>query len=542
MFRILFIGLSLATAYLPSAFAQNAPDIRSDAATPLVDPYGRNTPEGLVSGFVLALAADDYLRASRFLDIEGAGLNAERAAERVVEFQTLLDSSGVLVPARNLSRSPRGDLNDGLPLEVDQIGSFRVNGESVPILAHVRSDPDFGTVWQITPETLAAIPDLLADDAPSTLFSFLPDTIATFEFAGAPVVDWLALLFLAAASYAIVSLVTWFVLKMWKLISRRINAGAKHEILEAIALPLSVYLSIVLFFSVAERLGVAIVARQSLLRFAEVFGWISFAWLLWRLIHAIADINVRRMVSTGHRRGASAVIMGRRIAKISLVVLAAIAVLDTVGFDVTTGLAALGIGGLAIALGAQKSVENFVGSLAVIADQPVRTGDFCRVGEVTGTVENIGMRSTRIRTQARTIITIPNADFSTRQIENYERRDRFWFHHVLNLRYETTPDQLRAITAQIGAVLQDHPKVDEEPLRVRFLKLGQFSLDIDVHAYVAASDFSEFLEIQEGLLLTLMDVVADGGSAFAFPSSTLYIEPDTGLPRPMTALSEETPC
>ena len=152
----------------------------------------------------------------------------------------------------------------------------------------------------------------------------------------------------------------------------------------------------------------------------------------------------------------SVVVLLRRTAKIVLFLLATVAVLDTLGVDVTTGIAALGIGGIALALGAQKAVENLIGSLNVIADRPVQVGDFCRAGDIVGTVEDIGMRSTRIRTNERTLVTIPNGDFSSREIENFAKRDRFLFNPTIGVEYGISAGQLRRAVEIIEQILRDH--------------------------------------------------------------------------------------
>lgn len=150
----------------------------------------------------------------------------------------------------------------------------------------------------------------------------------------------------------------------------------------------------------------------------------------------------------------------RRGAKAALAAIALMAILETLRFDITAGLAALGIGGLALALGAQKTVENLVGSLTLIADRPVRIGDYCSFGDSSGTVEDIGMRSTRIRTLDRSIITVPNGQFSSLQLTNYAFRDKFLFSPVLKLRYETSADQIRYLLVELRALLYGHPLVD----------------------------------------------------------------------------------
>ena len=213
----------------------------------------------------------------------------------------------------------------------------------------------------------------------------------------------------------------------------------------------------------------------------------------------------------------------RRSAKVLLLIIAALAIFDTFGFDMTTGVAALGLGGLALALGAQKTVENLVGSVTVVADRPVQVGDFCRVGSVVGTVEDVGMRSTRIRTLDRTLVTIPNGDFASREIENYSKRDRFLFNPTFGLEYGLSAAKLREAIEIIERVLRNHELVDDEDARARFADFGASSLDIEVWSYITVSDYAESRLIRQELLLEILDGLESAGMAMAFPTRMVHL-------------------
>jgi MscS family membrane protein len=231
--------------------------------------------------------------------------------------------------------------------------------------------------------------------------------------------------------------------------------------------------------------------------------------------------------------------LGRKTLKAVIGGLALLAALDSFGFDVTALIAGLGVGGLAFALAAQKTLENLFGGATLLADRPVRVGDFCRFGDQLGVVEEIGMRSTRIRTLSRTLIAVPNAEFSSLQLENFAARDKILFKPRLGLRYETTPDQLRYVLVEVRRMLYAHPKIDDDPARVRFVNFGDFSLDLDIWAYVLATDFNEYLEIAEDLNLRIMDIVSESGTGFAFPSSTTYLAQDDSPDEARTRAAEQ---
>jgi len=229
--------------------------------------------------------------------------------------------------------------------------------------------------------------------------------------------------------------------------------------------------------------------------------------------------------------------LGVKAAKIVVAILALIAVLQNVGINVTGVLAGLGIGGLAVALAAQKTVENLFGGITLILDQPVRVGDFCRFGQKLGTVEEIGLRSTRIRTLERTLVSVPNGQFVSFELENFTARDRCWLQTILGLRYETTPDQLRYVLVELRTMLYAHPMVAANP-RIRLVKLGESSLDLEIFAYVPTANYDEFLAVREDIYLRIMDIVAQSGTSLAFPSQTTYTASDSGIDEAKRAAAE----
>jgi MscS family membrane protein len=191
---------------------------------------------------------------------------------------------------------------------------------------------------------------------------------------------------------------------------------------------------------------------------------------------------------------------------------------------VATVLAGLGIGGIAIAFGAQKTIENLFGSISLAADQPFRVGDFVKIEDaVTGNVERIGMRSTQVRTLDRTLVSIPNGKLAEMRIESFGPRDRIRLACTLGLVYGTRPEQLERILAGLERVLREHPKIWPDTVVVRFEKLGASSLDINVMAWFATSDFNEFQVCREQALLGFMRVVEAEGSSFAFPTRTVHV-------------------
>jgi MscS family membrane protein len=162
-------------------------------------------------------------------------------------------------------------------------------------------------------------------------------------------------------------------------------------------------------------------------------------------------------------------------------------------------------------------------------------GDFCRFGDREGTVEDISLRSTRIRTPDRTELSIPNGSLAIMNVENLSRRDKILFKANLGLRSETSADQLRYVLAQVRRLLYEHPKVETEGARIRFIAIDPNSFTLEIFCYVLTRNAAEFLAIREDLLLRIMDIVKNSGTRFALPSQTLYMGRDPGLDQEKTA-------
>ena len=259
---------------------------------------------------------------------------------------------------------------------------------------------------------------------------------------------------------------------------------------------------------------------------ATAIMFLAAAWMAWRFAAVFAEAIIASPRIAPESIDAHLIRVGARLLGIvgsaTLLALGA----ERLGLPVYGIVAGLGVGGLAIALAAQPTVENLIGGMNLFADKPIRVGDMCRYGDQSGTVEAIGIRSARIRGLDRTITTIPNAVLAKMPIVNLTRRDRMLINAVISVRYETTPEQLRNVLVKLREMLQGHPRVHPDPLRARFIGFGSSSLDIEVFAYVATRDWAEFLGIREDILLRIMDIVEESGAAFAFPSQTLYLGRD----------------
>lgn len=506
------------------------------------DPLNRRTPQGLVFGLLAALAEEDYQQAAQYLDLSEIPRTRRsiRGPELAQQLQSILDHAGWMRSPRQLSSDPAGKLDDGLAAELERFATIRTPQTRVDLLMERRDDPKLGPIWLVAPDTVAEIPELAAAIRSGLLDRYLPEAVVGGpHLAGVPLGQWLVLILLGLGAY----LLAWLAIAVAVYLVGRTWSHTQHghiaRFIRSSLLPLRIFAAVWIFSLAAFFLGASIIARQYFAILAEALAWVALAWIAWRAIDSFADFSSEKLTQRGQVSALSALRFFRRGAKAALIAIAAMAILEALGFDVTAGLAALGIGGIALALGTQKTVENLVGSLTLIADRPMRVGDYCSFGDRAGTVEDIGMRSTRIRTIDRTIITVPNGELAALQIENFAPRDRFLFSPVLKLRYETSADQIRYLLVELRALLYAHPRIDPASARVRFTGLGATSLNLEVFSYITTTNYDDFLEIQEDLVLRMMDIVDKSGSGFALPSQTVYYARDGGLSEEKARAAEE---
>ena len=528
---VLASGFAAFVAGVPFAAAQPEPSAAEEPATPAAaappppeDAYDRGTPRGAVAGFLEAARADDWERAAEYLDLRhlAAAQRDEQGRELARDLKLVLDRT-LWVDVDELSEDPAGRREDGLPVQRDLVGRIDAVQPPVPIyVERVRRD-DGVRIWKIASASLREVPALSEQFGDGPLADVLPEVFLTWTFLEVRLWQWIGLFVLIGAAVLASAVVAWLAKRILAPLLRR------TPIAEVVVAPLAALVGLGCLSAWHLLLGLALPAERAVGGLIRIGVVLAITWMGFRLINAAEGVLVARASRIGNPAAAAMLVMGRRAAKTLLLLLALLAVLQNLGVNITALVAGLGVGGLAVALAAQKSLENLFGGVTIIADQPVRVGDFCRFGDRIGTVEDIGLRSTRVRTLDRTVVTIPNAEFSSLQLENFAQRDRFWWNPKLGLRYETTPDQIRWVLVEVRKLLYSHPRVDPDPARVRFVGFGDFSLDIEIFAYLHAADVSESLEIGEDLNLQIMEIVANSGSGFAFPSQTLYLGKDEGL-------------
>lgn len=540
-YLLLLLTLVLSTNKVSAQLLGSAKTTTEEPAKIPEDSLGRRTPQGTVNGFIKAIGEQNYLRASQYFVLSKRSYRKTAERIRIAKtFQQLLDQGGNLSPSSIISNKETGRTDDDLATGVDLVGNISDNKTTIQLYVENQADDSQPAVWLFSAETVEAILSADITGEKTFLDRVLPKALKERKIGNVPIGHWAVVVLMTIVSYLLSRLLIFaigFVIqKVWK----KADTEKGTAIINALSLPVHMYLTVILFVAFTQRMGISIVVRQRFSIIIITIGIVAFLILLWRMTDFVSMYARSRMSRRGRISAISAILFLSRTTKAAIVFIGIIAILGIIGVDVTAGLAALGIGGIALALGAQKTIENFVGSVSLIADQPLRVGDYCRVDDIKGTVESIGMRSTTLRTSARTIVTIPNGQLSASKIENFAHRDRFIFNPIFNFRMETTPDQMRYLLVELRTLLYSHPAVLNSPPVVRFTGITADALKVEITAYIEAVTFEISQEVQEDLLLRMMDIIEASGTSLAYPSQTLYMTRDTRLSDEKSAAVSET--
>ncbi len=497
------------------------PTVQDDAAA---DPYGRETPQGCFFGFLRTTDKGSYANAAEYLQIPPS-LRSQRE-QIAAQFQEVLDQRFVSTSLERISGSPRGAIEDGLPPNVERVGEILGPDGSFDVLLIRHEAAGEPPVWLISWETIREARQVYGQLGAPVVARQLPDFLVRTRIGPLRLWQIAAFLLLLPVLYGLSWLLVRGSFALVRRARREPETGPTGEWAASARSPATLLIALLLHRIAVFWLGIPVMYRVYYNRFLYVLLLLILLWMLLRIVNVVDRHLLRRVMPAGRTTGGPSLSLVRRALRGVAFVLVVLLALPVFGVNVTATLAGLGIGGLVLAFAAQKSLENVFGGFAILADRPLSVGDTCRIGGQLGEVEDITLWATRLRTNERTVVSIPNGAVMTGQIENLTRRDKFWFHPTVGLAYETTAAQMSAVLAQLRALLAADPRVETQGSRVRFARLGDSSLDIDVFAYVRVDTYTEFLAVQEDLLLQVLQIVEASGTSVAFPSHTVYLRAD----------------
>jgi MscS family membrane protein len=488
------------------------------------DEFNRGVPRTTVQGFFSAVQERDFERAAKHLDLRHLPEEVKKipGAELAREFRIVLART-IWIDLSDLSLDPEGHGKDGLPPYRDRIGRIKYKSKTFDIFLQKVPREDGVSIWKFSNKTVAHIPGMYAIFGSGFLDKVLPSWFFEIRVFEVYLGEWVASFAAGLIAYLVAVGLTG-PLYYWM---RCKETLIYTQLLKFFQKPFRFVLWVIIGHQLISMLHLSLVAQA--LQEAKTIMLFIFTWFAIRII----DFGFVRFGLRMKKKGQSGMVallpsLGNAL-KVVLALAVMIFWLDNIGFQVTTLVAGLGIGGLAVALAAQKSLENVIGAITLYTSRPVKVGDFCRFGDSYGTVEEIGMRATKVRTHDSTVINVPNAEFSSIQLENFSVREHMWYHPKIRLRYGTTPDQLRYVLVEVRKMFYSHPKMLPSPARIRFEGFGEHSLDLQVFAFLDVNNPNDFTEVAEDLNLRIMDIITQAGTEFAIPSQSLYVQRGRGL-------------
>jgi MscS family membrane protein len=500
--------------------AQNSPSSAADA-------LGRTTPRGTLVGFLNAAHRGDWTTAAQYIE----STKGEDPAELATQLSVVLDL-GLPATLNEISDKPEGDLNDNLPPNKELAGTIATNGGPLQVMLD-RVHRGSQTIWLFSPDTLKEIPAVYDEFSSPWIADYMPHVLLRRGWLGVPLWQWILLALGVAVALAAATSMRTVSIPMLRRLFHTIADEQDEWLLDRMTGPLRGLVSLLILEGTVSLLRLPLFARLFWYYAGGGLAIVLGGWLFVRVVQVSGRLLGRRIERRGGADATAVIRLCERTLSVLTFCFVVTFLLKGAGLikNVSTLIAGLGVGGIAIALAAQKTLENLFGGISIIFDRTIRVGDYCKIGTQSGTVEDIGLRSTSLRTDARTVLTVPNGQLSAMNVENFGMREKSYFYHVIGIRREISAEQMRGLLDALRKLLAGEELVESSTARVRLIRFAPSSLDLEFAAYILTTDGLKFLEVQEDLLLRIMDTIEANGTAAAFPSQTVYLGRDKGPSR-----------
>ena len=505
---ICLIGPCLTAQAVPLSGSKKGVAAPSSSA----DPLGRSTPQGTIVGFMLSAQKGEYERALKYLDTRKTG----RSAIRLVDELQIVLERGFSGKLGMLSSKTEGRLDDNLPPSKELVGTIETGSDSLDVLLERVQRGNDPPIWLFASETLAKVPEVYNDLDTLSPDRYFPRFMTEKVFLWFPLWQWIYILLVAPLSFLVATLLTRLLTPLLLKIVVRVTKVKSDRHTMTLTGPLRILILALALWAISS-FSHSILISLFWTYAAITLAVVGATWLSIRLIDVVVKLKHKKWAATATGRVAMIQLVGK-LSKTLIVIVGILIILYVAGINITAALTGLGIGGVAVAFAAQKTLENLFGGIMIISDQPIRVGDFCKAGNHTGTVESIGLRSTFLRTVERTTVSIPNGQLAVMSLENFAHRDKILFHHSINVRPGATGDQLTQILAGMRDLLREHRLIEPETARVSLIRFSDSAFVIEVYAYVKETVYEAFTVIQEEMLLEIMGVIEAHGAGLAFPA------------------------
>ena len=480
-------------------------------------PGQAQTPQQALIALYSAFRVGDPEAAALYLDLryvpeileDVPPVNIARGLLFVFSQQNVLDLS-------RISGEPEGSLDDGLPEDLEQFGAVTLSEEVIPVYLQRIEEADGSLVWRVSNATVVRIPDMWDELGYSSFNVWLSQVLPEFYILGMGNFQVAILLLTGIGGWFVTGWISFLIAKL----GGRFTSPWRHALSRFLRVPLRLILYVLLIRIVIANLGLSVIAKAYLQ--SSPLEYLVAVILAFGLLNLYRDFKIRQLELQGDVEYVALIKPVVVILRIVIATTAALMWADQAGFNVSTLIAGLGVGSLAVALAAQKTLENVIGAITLYTARPIRPGDWCRFGQIQGTVEEIGLRSVTLRTQNRTLVTVPNSMFSSADIENFSVRDRIRFYKLLQLQMPT-PDQLRAILGEFRALFAAHPMVKQDTVSIRLADIEAATAVVRLEAGILTRDYQEYLAVAEDLNLRIIEIVHQNGAIFSGPGQVLQI-------------------
>ena len=495
-----------------------APNPPQQISQQMMDPLGRDTPRGTLVGFLKYVRRGDYATAARFLQAP-AGKKGELEA-RAQELQELMDLSfkGNVDFA---SDKPEGTLDDGLTPDRERVGILSANDQRVNLVL-VRVDDGMSKVWLISKESVTESQFLYSQLQPSEILTYVPGVLTTKYFLSISLIQWIGWLLSIPFAYWFSWCVLYAIDSPFRLV-RKLRKSPPGQLFPRFRGPLRYTIAILLHCIVFYYLRIPLFYRVYYGRFAMSLLLIGLFWIVGRLIAVVFERGIGTFGSCSASRE-SLMILASRLIRVAVFVVGALSIATILGFDTKAMLAGVGIGGLAIALAGQKTLENVIGGASLLLDKAVHVGDLCRIENKLGTVEDIGLRSLRLRMIDQTVVVVPNGVLAQVQFENLTSRTKLLIQDTFSVRIETNRDQLCKMLNSIQQILNEQARVERSTSRIRIVRFSGAAIELELFAYLVTMDWTEFTTIRQNIYLLIFEALEHLGIKFAGSTQINYLE------------------
>ena len=436
-------------------------------------------------------------------------VNIARGLLFVFAQQNVLDLS-------RISSQPEGSLNDGLPENLEQFGAVELSEEVIPVYLQRIEEADGLLVWRVSNATVGRIPDMWDELGYSDFNVWLSQVLPEFYILGMGNFQVAILLLTGIGGWFVTGWLSFLIARL----GGRFTNPWQHALSRFLRVPLRLILYVLLIRIVVASLGLSVIAKAYLQ--SSPLEYLVAVILAFGLLNLYRDYKIRQLELQGDIEYVALIKPVAVILRIVIATTAALMWADQAGFNVSTLIAGLGVGSIAVALAAQKTLENVIGAITLYTARPIRPGDWCRFGNIKGSVEEIGLRSVTLRTSDRTLVTVPNSMFSSADIENYSVRDRIRFFKLLELQMPT-PDQLRAILGEFRSLFAAHPMVRQDTVSIRLADIEAATAVVRLDAGILTRDYQEYLAVAEDLNLRIIEIVHQNGAIFSGPGQVLQL-------------------